>query len=102
MVLLSHFRANTKIFTSLFLKCFASELLHPSDTRGCFLKTFPLHPALRDECLLMSIHVMIKKCNTGNYIQSLGVDHDEDKKRNVYIYIYIYIYIWISMLYSRI
>ena len=35
---------------------------------------------------------MIKKCSTGNYIQSLGVDHDEDKKRNVYIYIYIYIY----------
>ena len=47
--------------------------------------------------------------STGNYIHSLGIDHDgkECNKGNVYIYIYIYVYIyvymydWVTLLYSR-
>ena len=36
--------------------------------------------------------------STGNYIQSLGIEHDgrEHKKENVYIYVCVYTYIFMT------
>ena len=34
--------------------------------------------------------------STGNYIQSLGIEHDgrQEEEKNIYTYIYIYIYMY--------
>ena len=38
--------------------------------------------------------------STGNYIQSLVIEHDgRYEKKNVYIYVYMYN--WVTLLYSR-
>ena len=46
------------------------------------------------ECKLLLLEWVsneVLPCSTGNYIQSLGMEHDgrEYEKKNVYIYIYV-------------
>ena len=48
------------------------------------------------ECKLLLLEWVsneVLPCSTGNYIQSLGMEHDgrEYEKKNVYIYIYVWL-----------